>query len=272
MNFQDRVAEDSSGRLVYRLDIRVGARLSGSVVHFFTLIDHNTTITMVTDGFRTMGDKNNGTPALVQLTNPRQALFLERHIADGQYFVDQENRRIEMHRDRKSKTHEHPARIVFHRHVNFIAKLGKIDDRTVRAFGDFFTESEDRRIQKDVFVARELVMKTRSEFDQRRDPLAHLDLAAGGLVNPAQKLEDGALAGSVPTHDTDKLTRFDFERNIVEYGKAVFLSEIELSPQRLHEDRFERIGAVAKILELFRNVLKVNQWREVNNASRQTQA
>src|SRR5262249_32845938 len=109
---------------------------------------------------------------------------------------------------------------------------------------------EDGTIEKDVLTAGELVMETGSDFEQTRDTAAQEHPPLRRLRDPAEDLQQGALAGAVAADDTEHFAPLDLETHIVERPEYLYLVPLyDLSPAQHVE------GLTPKILHSARNDL-----------------
>src|SRR5690606_10321495 len=91
-----------------------------------------------------------------------KTLLLEFCIPDGQYFVYDEDFRIEMSCNGESQPHIHARRVSFYRGVKKPFDTGEIDDGIKRAFDLLVCHSKYRAIQINVFTTGQLRVKSRS--------------------------------------------------------------------------------------------------------------
>ena len=101
--------------------------------------------------------------------HPRDALLLERLVADREHFVGDEDVRRERRRDRESEPHDHARRVVLDRLADVLAQVGERDD-LVAPIGDLRRrEAKQRRGEIDVGEPRVVRMKARAQLEQRAD-------------------------------------------------------------------------------------------------------
>lgn len=93
-----------------------------------------------------MGDQNDRPSLGMESTDLVEAFLLKTRVTDREDFVDQQNRGGQMSRDRKPEPNQHPAGIVFHRHMDLIAELGELEDFRNRLEGRFSAEAQDRGV------------------------------------------------------------------------------------------------------------------------------
>ena len=67
-------------------------------------------------------------PAFGDVLHLAQALLLERGVADGEHFVDDQDLRLQVGGHRESQPHVHPAGVALDRRVEELLDLGEVDD------------------------------------------------------------------------------------------------------------------------------------------------
>ena len=111
-----------------------------------------------------------------------KAFSLERSVADGQDFVDEQDFRFEMRGHGEGEAHVHAAAIVLHRGIDEMLDVGEGDDLVELAVDFALAHAEDGAVQIDVFAAGELGVKAGADFEQAADAAANLGAAFGGAV------------------------------------------------------------------------------------------
>ena len=129
-----------------------------------------------------MADEEHGASFFARhLAHLAEAFLLERRVANGEHFVDDENFRIEMCRDREGEPNVHAAAVALHRRVEKLLDFGERHD-FIEASVDLVTaHTENRAVQINVFAAREFGMKTGADFEETADPPIEANLAFGGI-------------------------------------------------------------------------------------------
>src|SRR5262245_57009374 len=87
--------------------------------------------------------------------------------------------------------------------------------------------SEYSAVQKDIFSPSQLTMKSRSDFKQTGCPAAQCHAALGGFRDTAENLEQRAFACPVSADDTDNLSSFDVEANVLQSPKFLHLVPLD---------------------------------------------
>ena len=67
-------------------------------------------------------------------------------------------------------------------------------------------------------------MKTGPDLKEGADPAPHDDLALGRIGDPGEDLEEGALAGAVPSDDAENLAALDLEVDVLEGPEGLLRS------------------------------------------------
>ena len=154
-----------------------------------------------------MRDEKNRLAGLEKRFQRAHALALELLVPDGEDFVEQQDVRIQVRRDRKSESHVHARGVVLDRHVHEVPQPGVGDDAVVDGEGFGAREAVDRRVEEDVLLTGQLRMKTGAQLDHAADAdtAAHQHLSAGWPVNAGDDLQQRALAGAVAADERDRL-------------------------------------------------------------------
>src|SRR5205823_493536 len=130
--------------------------------------------------------------------------------------IDQKNLRLKMRCDRESKPHIHSARITLHRSIEEFFDLGEGDD-LIEFFLNFGAcHSEDRAVEKNIFPAGQLRMKTGSNFKKSADPAVNIRAATRRLGDPIQDFEQRAFARAVGPDNSNYFALPHIERNILQ--------------------------------------------------------
>src|SRR4029077_6382425 len=114
---------------------------------------------------------------------------------------------------------------------------GKVDDRIEMPVDLALLHTKDRAIQVTVFPARQCVMKSGSDFQQRGDTASYLDRTRCWVRYPGKYLEQSAFAGSIAPDDADHLPFVDVKRDIAQCPDSVTFrrAAIEGLPYKLNE-------------------------------------
>src|SRR5690242_9102600 len=117
--------------------------------------------------------------------------------------------------DREPESDVHARRIALHRRVDELPQLSEFND-TVELSVDLATSHpENRAVQINVFAPGQLGMKTRSDFNQRREPSVDHDLAVSWRRDPRKELQDRALAGAVVADDAERFRALHFKTDVL---------------------------------------------------------
>ncbi len=150
------------------------------------------------------------------MLDAREALALERLVADGECFVDHQDVRIDMDRHGEREPDVHAARIDLDRLVDEVADVGECRDRIEARFDLGPGQSQHGAVEEHVFAAAELGVETCAELEQRGDASAHIDHAARRRENAADDLQQGRLAGAVAADQADRLAVADIQIDVVQ--------------------------------------------------------
>jgi hypothetical protein len=140
--------------------------------------------------------------------------FLKRLVANREYFVNQQDFGFKMRGDRKRQSYEHPTRVAFDGSIDESIDLGERNDLVELPRDLLSAHTKDCAAQEDIFPSGKLRMKPRSDFEKTPYPSIYLDSTTARLRNPRKNLEQGGLAGPVPTDDAEHLTALDVKGEI----------------------------------------------------------
>src|SRR5262249_51075204 len=150
-------------------------------------------------------------------------------IAYGQDFVEEQNFRFEVRRDRKCQAHIHAAAVSFDRRIDKSFKLREGDD-LVEFAGDFAAaHAQDRTVGIDIFAAREFGMESCSDFEQAADPSADLHPPSRRFGDAGEYFEQSAFSSAVAPDDADDLARFYLKADLRECPEVRFSSSVPVS-------------------------------------------
>ena len=121
-----------------------------------------------------------------------------------------------MRRHRESQADIHARGVALDRRIEKSLDLGKGDDLVEFPADLGPRHAEDRAVQKDVFAAGQLRMKSGADFEQAGDAALDRDAALGRLGDARQDLQQGRFAGAVAADDAEDLASLDLEADIPE--------------------------------------------------------
>ena len=136
--------------------------------------------------------------------------------ADCEHLVDEQDLRLEVRRDRKRKPHRHAARVALDRSVEKALDLGEGDDLVEAAPDLRPAHPEDGAVQIDVLAAGQLGMEPCSDLEQRSDPTGHIRVAACGLGDAREDLQQRGLACAVVPDQADDFALVDRQRDVAQ--------------------------------------------------------
>ena len=93
-----------------------------------TVIEPHRAIAEIADLIELMGHEDQRDAAVLHLLNLGDALLRELFIADSKHLVDQQNLRIDMHRNGEAEANVHAGRVGFHRLIDEFTDARKFDD------------------------------------------------------------------------------------------------------------------------------------------------
>ena len=114
-----------------------------------------------------MAYEDDGLSISLKLFEFRIALCLEKYISNGQRLVDDQNLRVNVYCNCKSKTHKHTAGVGLYGLIYIVSDIGKFKD-----LGEFFLnllvrKAHHRSVKIYVLNAGVLHIKTGSKFKER---------------------------------------------------------------------------------------------------------
>ena len=171
-----------------------------------------------------------------ELADPREALLLEEHVADGERLVDDQHVRPHRGRDAEREPDLHPARVGAHRFVEVVADVRERLDPGHRAVDLVVRHSGKQPGHPDVLPSGELGLEPHAEFEQRRDAPGGGHGAGGGLQHARDHLQQRALAGAVRADDADRFAGPDREADVLQHP-------VPLMPRAESEPLQQAVGA-----------------------------
>ena len=154
--------------------------------------------------------------------HPRDALLLERLVADGEHLVGDQHVGRERGRDREAQAHDHARRVVLDRLVDVLADVGERDDRVALRGELRGREAHQRRGEVDVLRARVLGMEARSPARAaRRRGRARRRVPRVGLITPATTLSSVDLPAPFSPMTPSDSPALHRERHAVERAEHV---------------------------------------------------
>ena len=185
-----------------------------------------------------VGDEDDRFPPRLELLDLPHALVLERLVADGEHFVDEEDVGIHGDGDGEAEPHVHARRVGLHRAVDEDLETGEGHD-LVEALPDLGPgEPEEDPVDVDVLPARELGMEAGPQLDEGGDAPGDGHRAQGGLEDAADDLEEGRLAGAVRADDPDHAPAWKHEAHVAE--RPHLLAREQAPGPAAHEEVLDR--------------------------------
>ena len=137
-------------------------------------------------------------------------------VTDGQHLVDDEDVGIDVHGDREGQSDVHAAGVKLHLGFDEVLDLTEVDHVVEDALHHFLGETKHRAVEKNVVATGEFGLKSGSEFEERGEAAPEVNLTRGGLQDSADAFQQGRLAGTVMTDQTDGFVRVHAEADVFE--------------------------------------------------------
>src|SRR5262245_26692777 len=122
--------------------------------------------------------------------------------------------------------------------VDGFANLREVDDLLELSLALGLSHAEDRAVQKNVFAACEIGMKSRADLEQRSDTAVDFRFPFGGRRDARQDLQQCRLAGAIASNDAHDLAAPDLVRDVAQRPDSGRCAE----PARRHAEERTRCG------------------------------
>src|SRR5207244_4183966 len=142
---------------------------------------------------------------LAELRDPLLTFGLKCQIADRQHFVEEQDIGLQMGGDGETEPQVHSGRIALDRNFQKLAQTGKFDDAIQLARDLRAAHAQDGSAEIDVFAARQLIVESGTDLDQRRQPSTYPDAAFRGRGDSGKQFQNGRLTGAVGSDDAQRL-------------------------------------------------------------------
>ena len=119
-----------------------------------------------------------------------------------------------MHRDRKPEAQLHPGGVGADGVIDEVAQLGKPDDLRDATLGLRGRQAGERAAQLDVLATAEGRVKPNAEVEERSHPGANRERPLGGVADPCEQPEQGALASAVAAHHAEGATGLHLKAHV----------------------------------------------------------
>ncbi len=131
-----------------------------------------------------MTDQNRGVSFIDNLFHAIEAFLLEHRISYRQHFVENDNLRIQVGRDRKGQSNIHPAGVIFHWNIDELLQSGEFHD-LIEPFAHFFSgKPKHGSVQVNVIPTGKFGMKTGPNFQETRQAPVHFHGTGRRLGDP----------------------------------------------------------------------------------------
>ena len=155
--------------------------------------------------------------------------MLKAHVADGQNFVEDQDLGIDFDGHGEGQTHIHSGGILLDGSVDEFADIGEVDDGLLALQHVAFGVAHQQAVEQDVLPAREFVMESRAQFDQRRQRAIDGDRTFGRPVDAGDNFQQRALARSIASNDADGLPMGYVKRYILDRLEIVIAGAVRKS-------------------------------------------
>ena len=92
------------------------------------VVEQDDAIAHAKDQVGRVGHEHDRPPLLLERADPLQALGLECDVADGEHLVNEQDRRVHVHRDGEAEPHVHPRGVELDLVVDELLELSERDD------------------------------------------------------------------------------------------------------------------------------------------------
>src|SRR5262245_12765201 len=138
-----------------------------------------------------------------------KTFLLKVMVAHCKHFIDDQNLRLQMRRNRKGEAHVRALAVLPYRRIRALFNFGEGHD-FVEFLSDFaLLHPEDGAIEEDVLAPREFRVKASANLQQAGDPPAQHSPPPGWLRDAAEDLEQRAFAGPVSPDNAEHLPLLD---------------------------------------------------------------
>jgi len=158
------------------------------------------------------GDRRAPLPQPIEVV---EALPLELLVTHRDDLVDDEDLRVEVHRDREAEPHVHSGGVDLDRRVDERTDVRELDDLLDGGIDLALPHPEDRPVEVDVLAAREFAVEAGTELEKGRDASVHQQAAGARPVDPRQDLQHRRLPGAVVADEAEGGPALDVEAHVV---------------------------------------------------------
>src|SRR6266508_4243998 len=116
-----------------------------------------------------MRDEHDRLLLILEPVEHRKALLLEALVADCQDFVEQENVKRNLNRNRESEPHQHSRRVVLELLIDEALELRKLEDLVELRVELSFRKAGERRSDPNVLAGGETRVEADAELDEGRE-------------------------------------------------------------------------------------------------------
>ncbi len=163
-------------------------------------------------------------PCLGHVAHLAQALALELGVAHRQHLVHHQDLRLQMGGHREGQAQVHAAGIALDGRVDELLHFGEVHDLVELALDLGAAHAQDGAVEVDVFPAGQFRMEAGAHLEQGADPAVDLGVALGGVGDPREDLQQGALARAVAPDHPQHLPLLHVEAHVSQSPNALLRS------------------------------------------------
>jgi hypothetical protein len=163
-----------------------------------------------------VGHEHDGAALALELLDPLHALALEGLVAHGQDLVDEQDVGVDVDGHGEGQAHVHAARVELDLGVDEPLDAGEVDDGVEVGVGLAAGQAEDGGVEVDVLAPGQVAVEAGAQLQQGGQPAAALHPALVRGQDPADHLEQGALAGPVGPDQAQGPGRLELEGHVLE--------------------------------------------------------
>ncbi len=224
-----------------------------------SVVEKNDPVAGALNGHQVVGHDHHRFAAGMEVGHAREALLLERFVADREDFVHEEHVGIHVGRHREAEPCGHSRRVILDGNVDETLQLRELHDPVEFRPHLLSREPVERAGEVDVLFPGQLRIESRSEIDERGDAAVHGELPRSGNDEPGEESQERGLAAAVVPDDAERLSGADRERDAVERTE---LFDAETLPAQVSHERFlERHRALVHEPELEREIPRGDRLR-----------
>ena len=153
---------------------------------------------------------------LHELAQEAHAFLRKEGVSDGQGLVYNQNIRVHMGNYGEGEAYRHAAGVTLDGLVDEFADIRKSDDVIVFGVDFFLGQTQNGRIEIDVFPPGEFGVEPASQLQQSRNPSFAFHTSRGRGQRSRDDLEQRTFSRAIAADDPDALAPFHLEGNILQ--------------------------------------------------------